>query len=188
MHACATIAILRETRATAAFVTHDPVEALRIADQIVLLDAGRVVQQGAARSMFGRPNSLFTASFFSELNRFDVPVERGRALTPLGPVPVNGVVDGARATACVRMSAVTLRMADDASVPAGAATARVVGSRFMGEDELLDLRIEGTGERVRAKVPTGSIPFHVREGQVPVRVFASLDGAFAFPAAARDDP
>ena len=176
----ATLAILRESRATAAFVTHDPVEALRIADHIVLLDDGRVVQQGTAKTMFGRPASLFAASFFSQLNLFETVVEKGRAMTPLGPVPVNRATEGAAATACVRMSAVTIRMADDPTVPPGAATARVVGSRFLGEDELLELRLDGDGRTVRAKVPAGSIPFHVRDGQVPVRVFASLDGAFAF--------
>ena len=174
-----TLAILRETRATAVFVTHDPVEALRIADNVVLLDNGRIVQSGAAKRVFSRPNSLFSAAFFSELNRFDAVVENGRASTPLGPVPVNAPA-GAPAVACVRLGAVCVRMPDDPSAPPGAALGRVVGSRFLGEDELLELRLEGSGIAVRARVATGSVPFHVRSGQVPVRVFASLDGAFAF--------
>ena len=180
-----TLAILRETRATAVFVTHDPVEALRIADRVALLDRGRIVQQGEAKAVFNRPNSLFTASFFSELNRFDAVIRSGRALTPLGPVPTNGGREGQAAVACVRISAVSLR-APGASAPAGAVEARVVATRFLGEEELLELRIggevEADGAIVHAKVPTGSLPFHVRSGQVPVRVFASLDGAFAFPA------
>ena len=175
-----TLAVLRETGATAVFVTHDPVEALRIGDQVVLLDRGRIVQRGDAKSVFRRPNSLFTASFFSELNRFEARVEGGRAPTPLGPVPVNAP-NGSPAIACVRVAATTVRMADDPTVPPAAAWARAVGARFLGDDELLELRLEGTGERVLARVPTGSLPFHVRSGQVPVRVFASLDGAFAFP-------
>ena len=177
-----TLDILRETRATAAFVTHDPAEALRIADRIVLLDAGRVVQQGDARSLFRRPSSVFAAAFFSDVNVFEGEVRGGRVATPLGPVPLNGQRDGTRATACVRTGAVVVRLGGE--VPKGAAAGRVVGSRFLGEDELFDIAVQGAGRPVRARLPAGALPYHVRDGRTLVHVFASLDGAFAFPAIA----
>lgn len=175
-----TLAILQETGATTAFVTHDPSEALRVADRIVLLNGGRVVQQGDAKSLFRRPSSVFAASFFSEVNVFKGTVRAGRVLTPLGPVPLNRGREGAAATACVRTGAVVLRVGCE-GVPGGAATGRVVGSRFLGEDELLDIEIDGLAQPVRARLPAGSLPFHVRDGRTSIHVFASLDGAFAFP-------
>ena len=50
-----TVAILRETGATTVVVTHDPEEAMRIADRIVLMRAGRVVQAGTAEELYRRP-------------------------------------------------------------------------------------------------------------------------------------
>ena len=176
-----TLAILRETRATAAFVTHDPSEALRIADQIVLLDGGRVVQQGDARSLFRRPSNVFTASFFSDVNVFPGTVRGGRVQTPLGPVPINARPDGSSAIACVRTGAVVVEAAASGDAPRGARTGRVVGSRFLGEDELVEIAVDGADAPVRARLPAGTLPFHARDGRTFVHVYASLDGAFAFP-------
>ena len=44
-----TLSVLREAGATAVIVTHDPEEAMRMADRIVLMRGGRIVQQGGAR-------------------------------------------------------------------------------------------------------------------------------------------
>ena len=79
-----TLAILRETRATAIVVTHDAEEAMRMADRIALLRDGQLVQVGSADDLYRRPQDLFTAAFFSEINEFDSVVEGGCAETPLG--------------------------------------------------------------------------------------------------------
>src|SRR3954464_8639086 len=47
-----TVAILRETGATTIVVTHDPEEAMLIADRIVLMQAGRIVQEGTAEDIY----------------------------------------------------------------------------------------------------------------------------------------
>ena len=59
-----TVAILRETGATTIVVTHDPEEAMRIADRIVLMRAGRIMQAGHGRgdSTAARPTSSRRAS------------------------------------------------------------------------------------------------------------------------------
>jgi len=48
---------------TVVYVTHDQVEAMSMADQIVLLDAGNVVQIGAPADLYTRPQSVFAARF-----------------------------------------------------------------------------------------------------------------------------
>src|SRR3954449_2361415 len=54
-----TVAILRETGATTIVVTHDPEEAMRIADRIVLMRSGAIIQQGEAEEIYLRPANLF---------------------------------------------------------------------------------------------------------------------------------
>lgn len=44
-------------------VTHDPLEAVGLADRIVVLAGGRVVEQGPTAAVLGRPTSAFAASF-----------------------------------------------------------------------------------------------------------------------------
>lgn len=44
-------------------VTHDPLEAVTLADRVVVLDGGRVVEQGATGAVLGRPTSAFAAAF-----------------------------------------------------------------------------------------------------------------------------
>jgi multiple sugar transport system ATP-binding protein len=52
-----------EIGTTMIYVTHDQVEAMTLADKIVVLDGGRVVQEGAPMEIYNRPSSLFVAGF-----------------------------------------------------------------------------------------------------------------------------
>ena len=48
---------------TVVYVTHDQVEAMSMADQIILLNSGEIVQKGAPEDIYNFPNSLFSAQF-----------------------------------------------------------------------------------------------------------------------------
>jgi len=48
---------------TTIYVTHDQVEAMTMADKIVLLDKGHIVQTGTPEELYDHPNSLFAATF-----------------------------------------------------------------------------------------------------------------------------
>ena len=54
---------LRGTRALAIVVTHDFSEAAMLADEIFVMDAGRIVQRGTAADLSARPASAFVADF-----------------------------------------------------------------------------------------------------------------------------
>src|ERR671924_1427746 len=53
----------KELGATMVYVTHDQVEAMTMADKIVVLNAGRVEQVGAPLELYHRPANLFVAGF-----------------------------------------------------------------------------------------------------------------------------
>jgi tungstate transport system ATP-binding protein len=55
--------ILRETRTTAIASTHDQTEALRLADRIAVVNAGRIAQLGPVAEVMNRPVDEFVASF-----------------------------------------------------------------------------------------------------------------------------
>lgn len=48
---------------TTIYVTHDQTEAMTMADHIVLMKDGHIMQQGTPNDLYAHPNSLFVASF-----------------------------------------------------------------------------------------------------------------------------
>jgi iron(III) transport system ATP-binding protein len=54
---------------SALMVTHDQAEAMAISDRILLLNNGRIEQQGTPQSMYEAPDTLFTAEFMGSNNR-----------------------------------------------------------------------------------------------------------------------
>ncbi|MDX8351063.1 ABC transporter ATP-binding protein [Cognatiyoonia sp. IB215182] len=53
----------RQLDKTMIYVTHDQVEAMTLADRIVVLDAGKIAQSGSPRELYERPANLFVAQF-----------------------------------------------------------------------------------------------------------------------------
>ncbi|MEJ6393501.1 sn-glycerol-3-phosphate ABC transporter ATP-binding protein UgpC [Gymnodinialimonas sp. 2305UL16-5] len=53
----------KQLKATMIYVTHDQVEAMTMADKIVVLNAGRVEQVGSPMDLYHKPNSRFVAEF-----------------------------------------------------------------------------------------------------------------------------
>jgi sulfate transport system ATP-binding protein len=80
---------------TTLFVTHDQEEALDLADRVVILNEGRIVQQGTPEEVCRVPNSAFVTKFLGDANRLEGRVVNGRALVGGAEVPAAGIGDGA---------------------------------------------------------------------------------------------
>jgi len=63
-----TLTILKEENAAVLLVTHEPEEAMRMADQIALMRDGKVVQTGAPFNIYNSPLDKNSAAFFSDIN------------------------------------------------------------------------------------------------------------------------
>ncbi|QTD45890.1 ABC transporter ATP-binding protein [Ottowia testudinis] len=72
--------IHHELKLTLIYVTHDQVEALTFADQVVVMTRGRVVQMGTPEALFERPAHAFVGHFIGSpgMNFIDVQVAQGR--------------------------------------------------------------------------------------------------------------
>src|SRR3989338_558869 len=64
-------AIQRELGLTTVFVTHDQEEALVMSDRIFLMNAGKIVQSGAAETLYTAPVDAFAAGFIGNYNLLD---------------------------------------------------------------------------------------------------------------------
>jgi putative spermidine/putrescine transport system ATP-binding protein len=169
-------ATLKESGAPALFVTHDQDDAFAIADRIVLLSLGRVLQIGAPEDLYDRPVSRKVAMFIGHATL--VPARRNgdtATVTIEGVThPVNlssspGVADGATGVIVLRPEAVEI-VSDTSAASGDFWPAAVIARRFAGAqfvyrlqitpDLMLDVasreRLE-TGQRVMIRV-TRSVP------------------------------
>ena len=158
-----TLAILRQSRATAVVVTHDAEEAMRMGDRIALLNHGRLIQLGTAQDLYNRPANLFAAGFFSEINVFEGRVAGHHVDTPLGRFHAGALGEGTPATVALRLSAF------DLSESHGETPARVLSRRFLGVVELLELAVPGAERPVRVRVRCGALSGSAREIWLTVR-------------------
>ena len=134
-----TVDLLRDLGATALIVTHDPEEALSLGDQVVLMQAGRIVEAGTGDTIYRRPRTAYSAEFFSRFNRVPARRVQGRLESPLGsfPCPEPGVGDGDMLL-YVRPQSITL---DSAGIPA-----RVASRTLLGEIEEVGLHVAGVDQ------------------------------------------
>lgn len=79
---------------TTLFVTHDQEEALDLADRVVILDHGRIMQQGTPEAVCRAPNSPFVTRFLGDAHRLEGEVARGIARVAGGTVPLAAIADG----------------------------------------------------------------------------------------------
>jgi iron(III) transport system ATP-binding protein len=135
-----TLALLKETRATCVLVTHDPVEAMDLADRIFLMRAGRLVQSGTASELFHKPADLQVARFFSGINEITGRVKNGLVETPIGTFSANGFPNAEVITLVVRPQA--LRIARDKDGIEG----YVRDVRFLGDKTRCIVQFNGLDE------------------------------------------
>lgn len=168
-----TLAVLRESGTTAVIVTHDPEEALRMADRIVLMHAGRVEQQGTPQSLYWQPQTPFAARYFCDLNEIPAQCRQGQVDTALGRFQAAHVVDGA-ALVCLRPQ--DLALADRADTDTVAATLRE--RVFLGDSEQLQVSVAGLEQPLTLRRHE---PSALAAGQT-VQLRIHRDRALVFPA------
>jgi sulfate/thiosulfate transport system ATP-binding protein len=68
-----------ELHVTSVFVTHDQEEAFEVADRVVIMNHGRIEQQGTPAEIFEKPATPFVMDFLGNVNVFHGHVQGGRA-------------------------------------------------------------------------------------------------------------
>ena len=88
------VADLRAVGATVLIVTHDPDEAMMLADHLILMADGKILQAGQPEDCYDRPVSLVSARLLGEALAFPATVRGASAETAFGTLPAPGMDDG----------------------------------------------------------------------------------------------
>ncbi|MEJ0015664.1 MAG: ABC transporter ATP-binding protein [Acetobacteraceae bacterium] len=153
------VAILRTVRTAVVLVTHDPEEALLLADHIALMRAGRIVQSGTPAALYRQPADPFVAAFFGGVNRIEARVCGASVPSPLGPLSAQGIASGTPVACLIREEAMTLH-AGPVNGEAGP-HAIVQSARLLGGASLVDLLTHpsrGVPRHLQARVPGFGVP------------------------------
>ncbi len=151
--------IHHELKLTLVYVTHDQVEALTFAEQVVVMTRGRAVQIGSASDLFERPQHTFVGHFIGSPGMNFLPARSvpggievaGHALAALRA----DLPQGEAFTLGVRPEYVTLAAAQEP----GAVPATVTQAQDIGTYWLLVARVAGSETIVRARLsPDQVIP------------------------------
>ncbi len=159
-----TLEILKEEGTAVLLVTHEPEEAMRMADEIALMRNGSIVQQGAPYNVYNKPVDKEAAAFFSDINVIHGKVNGALTDTPFGQFLAPGVPDGTDVDIVIRPQHLKIDFDRDGRGPnptpqdGVAARGIVQRARFMGNESLVEFRMDHDLSILKATVPSVFLP------------------------------
>lgn len=178
----ATLEILKAEKTAVLMVTHEPAEAMRMADQIALMRDGRIVQIGAPYNMYNAPVDRQAAAFFSDINVIEGRVKNALTETAFGQFLTPGMVDGTEVEIIIRPQHLKLDFdrqgrgpnptASD-GVPARGAVKR---SRYLGHQSLVEFVMDYDDSLLKVSVPGVFLP----KPETPMWLSMRRDRCFLF--------
>ncbi|MBL4927106.1 ABC transporter ATP-binding protein [Fuscibacter oryzae] len=180
----ATLEVLKDEGAAVLLVTHEPDEAMRMADEIALMRAGRVVQQGAPYNIYNNPVDRAAAAFFSDINVIRAESRGALTVTPFGEFLTPGHADGAPVEIVIRPQHLKIdfdragRGPNPTPMDGTPARGIVQRARFLGRESLVEFRMEFGGLVLTASVPGVFLP----KPGTALWLMIRRDRCFVFPA------
>ncbi|GLQ55952.1 sn-glycerol-3-phosphate import ATP-binding protein UgpC [Devosia nitrariae] len=166
----------RNLKTTSVYVTHDQLEAMTLADRLVVMNAGRIEQVGKPVELYEQPASLFVAGFIGSppMNIFDVSKLRELpGVTLPASLPQSADVVGARPDAILlekpQGEAIALKGTVELIEPVGGESH--VYARLAGSDQIVILVIQGRtrlaeAEEIAFYLPEAALhPFERESGR-----------------------
>jgi sulfate/thiosulfate transport system ATP-binding protein len=129
-----------EMHVTSIFVTHDQEEAFALADRVLVINRGRLEQEGTPREIMDEPATEFVARFVGEVNVLDGTVRTGRASLGALQIPVDAVAEGSQVRVIIRSYDLKFWRAENGN---GVATVHRVLP--LGDRVKVEARIDGAG-------------------------------------------
>ena len=174
----------QKVKRTSIYVTHDQIEAMTLADRIVVLNKGRIEQVGKPMDLYTTPANIFVAGFIGSpaMNFLDATIAGGRD-TPAATLADGTAIALAAGLAAEPGQAVTLGLRPEHLVPAHGTAAALRGPIRLIEPTGAQTHVifELAGQDLTAVVdsalnPTAAQPFEAAVAPELVHVFDRASG------------
>ena len=189
-----TLKLIKDAGVATLLVTHDPEEAMFMADRILVMNNGRIIQDGTPEETYFAPQTEFVADLFGSVNRIAGTIHNGTLKTSVGIFVTKSLDNGDPAEVLIRPEAFQLTLADDNGSrrvrhpfnadAMGLLTSEqnfvVTGARTLGRASLISFMIplsDGTEKELQARVTGVFLP----EIGSRVTVTVNPNQAFVFP-------
>jgi sn-glycerol 3-phosphate transport system ATP-binding protein len=130
---------------TVVYVTHDQVEAMSMADRVILMREGRIEQEGSPEELYARPASVFAARFIGTPAMNLVALEDGPRGAGIRGAPGAAVVPGRGAGRMLGVRPEHIALVAEGGVPGS-----VTSAEYHGADSILTVKVGEESLLVRA--------------------------------------
>ena len=178
-----TLSILKEEGTSVLLVTHEPEEAMRMADQIALMRGGKIVQIGAPYNIYNNPKDREAAAFFSDVNVIKGVAENFQTETPFGLFFTPALHNRTDVEIVIRPQHLKIDFDRNGKGPNSTpqdgvpARGKVKRARFLGNESLVELCMEYDNSLLTASIPGVFLP---KQG-TPLWMSMRRDRCFVFP-------
>ena len=177
-----TFNLLRSEDAAVLMVTHDPQEAMKVADEIALMRDGKILQRGAPYNIYNAPVDLKALQFFSDANSIQATLKGSLADTPFGQFFAPGLADGTDIDIVFRPQHIRIDFDRKGQGPLPTASQGVAArgivkrARFVGNESLIEFEMD-FGSTIKVTVPNVFLP---NKGH-PLWLTVPRDKCYIFP-------
>lgn len=139
--------ILKQSAATAIFVTHDTKDVLAIADRAVVIKNGITLQDDSPGNLYKRPVNRYVATFFGKANFLKAKLKDDGLKTIFGVIPakISSDILNSEVLICIRPEAVQIREPEYLQGLSG----RIICERFFGEYTEYIVELTGNTETIQ---------------------------------------
>tara|TARA_Y100000590_G_scaffold257388_2_gene289073 strand:+ start:808 stop:1878 length:1071 start_codon:yes stop_codon:yes gene_type:complete len=155
-----TLHLLQKTNTTALIVTHDPDDAMFMADYIAVMDKGKILQFDTPINIYNKPNSAFVASFFGESMSLRTKVIRNKAITIFGELKLSNNFSNTKEIDLIFRPESFIVTKNKNEKNKKKIKARIIAIKHISENSYLHLDISSKSKKkhIHIKVPGKFIP------------------------------
>ncbi len=166
--------LFKKSGITVIFVTHDTRDVMAIADRVVVMKEGQLLQQGTPEAVFKRPENSYLAHFFGTTNLINGQVSNGHIETGIGHIRIQNdhkLPEGTKVLLSIRPGDIHLGTENDRH----AIQVKIEQLRFMGEFTEVACHIESTGLKILFNLAPNKTPIgETAYLQIPEKAFQLL--------------
>jgi len=166
------INILKESKTPTIMVTHDPQEAMNLADRIVVMFDGKIIDQGAPNELYSNAKHAFSSRLLGPITCYRSKANNGFITTPFGKIDINDKIASNYYEVLIRPDAFTIPKSNEEAI-----SIKIISYKCIGVLTEIEIEDKNKGNNLKFLVYS-NIFKEIHEGK---KLLFNKDWAFVFP-------